>query len=246
MKKLLPTLVMLLVGLPLWPQDVQTDVYTGVLSFDVDSATLTFCKGAEGFRPGPGSVTNSGSTLTCDGSTGCFAPLSITSGMATGDAVLIGSGNVLNFVTAKASDNSITLDAAPTNNVTSVGWRFIHFVCGTGADDGWLPLAKFGRQATLVLEINQQNTTTGIDARFECRSSAPQAQPIQVFPSCPANACNTFQTYTATAGIATRTAVVLSEPWKECRVGLKLTSTDDGTDTGSAAEQVNVYLMGRK
>src|SRR5437867_3204304 len=109
MKKLLLALLFLLAPDAVRAQEAQTNVYVGVLRYDLDSTSTIYCKGAEGFIRGPGSVTNSGTTLTCDNSTGCFSPIAAGTGsIALGDALILGGGNVMNMVAAKATDNSIT------------------------------------------------------------------------------------------------------------------------------------------
>jgi len=240
LKKMKTLLVVLgLIGLGpkvLHSQSVQTNSYVSVLRYNLTSTSVIYCQGGESFRPSSGAVTTSGSSTTLTASAGA-TPFD---GLVVGDALVFNVDPVLRMITAKASGSSVTISSA-INLPNPTPFNFMHFNCGSGAEDGWMPMAKFGNTATLGFEINSQTTATGIDMRLECRSSAPDAQPIQAFPACSPGACNTFQTYVQTAtGITARTAIAVPEPWKDCRVGMKITSTQTGP------QSLNVYLMGRQ
>jgi hypothetical protein len=215
-------------------QEVDTRPYTAVLRYNLTSASVIYCTGGAGFIQSPGSATTVGSSTTVTASAGTpFDPLSV------GDAVIFG-GNTLNIVVTKTSGSVIVLDAA-INLVNPTGFRFMHFVCGSTINDGWLPMAVYGRQAVIVWEVISQTTASGIDVQVQCRSSAPDAGPVQVFPACASAACNTFLNIPASAtGVTAATGLIVEEPWSQCRVGLKI----DTTQTGP--QSINVYLMGRK
>jgi hypothetical protein len=218
---------------------------------DLDSASYEYCRtlgvgtGAGAAisrnRPSPVRVTTSGSSTTVAAVVSGTAPFRE---IVVGDIVSFGAVGAMleseRLVTAKASDDSITVNAAVqldqpvtgSSNGVTFTWRRLE--CGTGAENGWVYLG--GQDvAAFHLSIDQMNVSAGgIDVRVECRAYGPSAVPNQIF----------LNNYT-TAGIPSGRAVytISRVPYDECRVGTKL-GTDDGGDTGGNAEQVTITFYG--
>lgn len=162
--------------------------------------------------------------------------------LAVGDSIFIrDSGTQLvsrRLILAKASADSVTVDSA----ITLTNAAFTWLQSTTSATLGWLDISGWtGRTITIQYD---QGDLGQLDARIECRGSYPGSQPVQVFPSCTTGSCNTYQAYT-TVGIASRTSVVIPDPFGACRVGLKYT-TSDAADTTTNLEKVTVGFEGCK
>lgn len=132
-------------------------------------------------------------------------------------------------VTARASSDSVTVDAAIDLTATTTGpgvggWRFRYkkFRTGTGATNGWFDVSKFSSFQLQwdVLTLN----ATDITADLECRSSR-YAEPVVL----------TSNTFTAVGSYTYH----VTTPWAQCRTGLKLTG-----DTGTQA--VSIYFEGAR
>jgi hypothetical protein len=227
MRRLLLFLVLVL--LPAAAQ-AQVGQYISVLRYDLESASVIYCSGGPGWIQGSSTVSTSGSSTTLTAATaGTFDPLSV------GDSIFVAGS--FRRVDAKASGTSLTLSSAI--NTTATGWRYIHYVCGTGADAGAFGIAN-GEISTLVAEIVTM-TATSIDVRYECRTAAPDAGWIVVYPSAGNNECGAgtessgYCQFTAAASLA----LVVDEVWNQCRIGIKV-----NTDT-AGAESINLYAMTR-
>jgi hypothetical protein len=223
---------------------------SGILTghYDVDSATYTACRtigsGTAIQTPVPlvGPVSSSGTTLTAVSGT----PFD---GLAVGDVLVMpataaGILPEIRSIITFTSSTVVVVDTAPTSTLTSAQLSRLQQRCGTGNDAGWLKITDY-TNVTLTIQIAQINTTTGVDAIVECRSNAPGALPAQVYPDNSAGAAQ--RTYTA-ANHESRTRVSIS-PASGCpqvRVMFKLTSTDDGVDTTTARELIDVMVDGTK
>ena len=216
---------------------------TFVTNYDLDSTSYTYCvtTGQDGRafdapRQGAAKVSTVGSSTTVAAVTASSGPFTFVS---VGDVLFFKIDNVTStrYVTARASADSITVDTAInlSADASGYGFTFLKVVCGTTATDGWIPVTGW-RFKKLVSYIEQMNTTGGIDVRFECRDLTLDTNVIQVYPASGAN------NYTA-AGITSGIAVVLEEPWDECRIGYKITTSDDGGDTGANQEQIHAYVV---
>lgn len=226
MRKLL---FLVLLALPAAAQ-AQVSQYISVLRYDLASTSVIYCSGGPGWVQGTSTVSTSGSSTTLTAAAdGTFDALS------AGDSIYVAGS--FRRVDAKASGTSLTLSSAI--NTTATGWRYIHYVCGTGADAGAFTIAN-GKISTLVAEIVTM-TATSIDVRYECRTSAPDAGWIVVYPSAGNNECGAgteasgYCQFTAAASLA----LVVDEVWNQCRIGLKI-----NTDT-AGAESINLYAMTR-
>lgn len=218
-----------------------------VEKYDLDATDATACVTSDQVFPGSGMATTSGSstTVTSLGSTGSF------DGVAVGDTLYfrLASGVIVRYITAKASANSITIDTAATLSAdATVGVAFSYRTrsCGTAAGSGWMNVQGYDFK-TLVLQIDQLNVTGGISVKWQCRARGDQVAAVDVYPgaegTCPGGSVSSgFCNYTAVTGFA----LVIEEPWAQCRVLMKIGSADDGGDTGANAENINIYFIGTK
>jgi hypothetical protein len=227
MRKLLLFLVLLVLPAA---AHAQVNQYISVLRYDLESTSVIYCSGGPGWVQGTSTVSTSGSSTTLTAATaGTF------DAVAAGDSIFVAGS--FRRIAAKASGTSLTLSSAI--NTTATGWRYIHYVCGTGSDAGAFTIAN-GWISTLVAEIVTM-TATSIDVRYECRTSAPDAGWVVVYPSAGNNECGAgteasgYCQFTAAASLA----LVVDEVWNQCRIGLKV-----NTDT-AGAESINLYAMTR-
>jgi len=242
MKRIAVLLALLFASVSVHAQTTGTDqVANYMYKYDLDSATLTFCKliGREG-DPYGGDKTGSGLVKTTGSST------SITENtvgqnpftdVAVGDMLVFRrpTGVVDRRIVVTRTDAANIVVETAIDLSGGVAFRFRTLTCGTTATDGWVD-ASGSDHITVVYQIDQQNTTTGIDFRVDCRGPGPGASAVQVYPA------TGFVTDT-TATIANQHAVAVNGRWSACRVGVKLTSTDDGGDTGANAEQITAFIV---
>ncbi len=225
-RKILPFVLLAL------PAAVQAQVsqYISVLRYDLGSTSVIYCSGGPGWVQGPSTVSTSGSSTTLTAaSDGAF------DGLSAGDSIFVAGS--FRRIDAVASGTSLTLSSAI--NTTATGWRYIHYVCGSGSDAGAFTIAN-GTVSTLVAEIVTM-TATSIDVRYECRTSVPDAGWVVVYPSAGNNECGAgtessgYCQFTAAASLA----LVVDEVWNQCRIGLKINSDTAG------AEVINLYAQTR-
>jgi hypothetical protein len=225
-------------------------VTSGILTghYDIDSATYTACRtigsGTAIQAPVPlvGPVNSAGVTLTAVSGT----PFS---GLAVGDVLVMpptaaGILPEIRSIVTFTSATSVDVDTAPTVALANAQLGRLQQRCGTGDDAGWLRITDY-TNVTLTIQIAQINTTTGVDVIVECRSNAPGALPAQVYPDNSAGAAQ--RTYTA-AGHESRSRISISAA-AGCplvRVMFKLKSTDDGVDTTTARELLDVMVDATK
>jgi hypothetical protein len=224
----------------------EAQVTSGILTghYDVDSATYTACRtigsGSAIQTPVPlvGPVNSAGTTLTAVSGTP-FA------GLAVGDVLVMpptatGVLPEIRSIITYTSNTSVVVDTAPTATLTNAQLSRLQQRCGTGDDAGWLKITDY-TNVTLTIQVAQINTTTGIDAIVECRSNAPGALPSQVYPDNSTAAAS--RTYTA-AGHESRSRISISSAagCPQVRVMFKLKSTDDGADTTTARELIDVMV----
>jgi hypothetical protein len=222
-------LFLVLLALPAAVQ-AQVSQYISVLRYDLASTSVIYCSGGQGWVQGTSTVSTSGSSTTLTAaSDGAF------DGLAAGDSIFV--AGVFRRIDAVGSGTSLTLSSAI--DTTATGWRYIHYVCGSGADAGAFTIAN-GTISTLVAEIVTM-TATSIDVRYECRTNTPDAGWVVVYPSAGNNECGAgteasgYCQFTAAASLA----LVVDEVWNQCRIGLKI-----NTDT-AGAESINLYAMTR-
>lgn len=221
---------------------------TFLRAYDLDSTTLTYCVSSQ-LNTGIGRIKTSGSSTTVTTVTAgqsVFAPITV------GDTITVNvSGTeVFRTVTAKASDTSITVNAAVDleNSGNGYPWSYRDVACGTGANDGWLNVAGY-KDKVLTFGYDAGDATDGVDVRWECKTSVPGANPVTVYPgetdgcggaTLSSGFCNFA---TASVGITNRLALVVYEPWAYCRIGIKI-RTADASDAGANLESIDAGFNG--
>lgn len=215
--------------------------------YDVDSTSVTYCRMlGQGGSPFGGSIaglvnietSSSSQTITGvnPGSTAAFASIS------AGDLITVRTDPntvALIKVVTKTDDDTIVTDTAVNLDIDGgYAFRYWRQECGSTSTSGWLDISGYNdRNITIQYD---QGDLGSLDARVECRGSYPGAQPVQIFPSCTTGACNTYQAYT-TEGIASRTSVIIPDPFGVCRVGLKYSASDATTVTiGAATDDIDI------
>lgn len=98
---------------------------------------------------------------------------------------------------------------------------------------GWVTAWGYG-QVDVTFQIDQMDVTGGIDFKVECQDGTTTSTPVNVYPGTAGGATN----YTATGAVR----IVISEPWYQCRVGVKIGSADDGADTTTHAEKLTAVM----
>ncbi len=207
-------------------------------NYDLDATSYTYCvttgKNGDPFgapREGNSAVTAAASTTVAATTANTFPFLFVSVGDVLFFKDTVGAVTV-RYVTARASGDSITVDASTT--VTAANFTFLKVSCGTAVTDGWINVAGW-KTKKISTYIEQMNVTGGIDVRWECRDATIDSQIVQVYPASGAN------NYT-TAGITSGTSVVIEEPWDACRIGYKIGSADDGGDLTTNTEQIHAWL----
>ena len=190
---------------------------------DITDTSYSYCKmkGLNGdpFEPmlGTGRIETSGSSTTVTAETAGdvpFAPVSV------GDLLLISYGGTTyrRLVTARASDTSITINAAI--DTTGATWSWYKAACGATAADGWIG-ASSAWAMTFEVAVTTINATS-IGYIVECRIGGLAGAQM---------AASTITTAT-TAQYSFNSQTAGS--WDECRLGLKV-NTDTGVQSVSAS-----------
>jgi hypothetical protein len=218
-----------------------------VVNYDLDATSYTYCRHVGGAVIGkpkdvflPITTSGSSTTVTSVASNGAFTTVVVGDILyfnipQTDAALAATAGPVTRYVTARASADSITINAAVELPASGITFSYTAPECGTTAADGWFGIDSYDA-ATLQIQIAQLNVTGGIDYSLECG--------LIIGPS-------TSGIYTsdsvATANLTAvgTTTIALSEPYNICRLGLKIGSADDGDDLTTNTEQVTV-LVGRR
>lgn len=229
----------------------QIEERTWVREYDVDSATLTFCSSGT-LITGTGQLKTSGSSTTV---TSAVAGSASLSPIVVGDQLSVVSSTgaeTFRTVTAKASNDSITVSSA-VDWTTPVNFRFRKVTCGTDDESGWLPVGDFSQSLSIV-QYEAGDLTGGLSVQWQCRGAAPGSKPMKIHPPtgstdptvCGGGTLSTDFCVFATATVGTitnRFGVANPWPWSQCRVGFKAT-TADPSDAGANLESVTIYLIG--
>lgn len=219
------------------------------LQYDLDSTTGIACM-FNPPRPIPIPVSAAAST-TLAATTASTSPFALAS---VGDAVEINTGNistggapVRRWITAKASDDSVTIDASTT--VTGKTFQLFVRTCGTGATSGFIPVTSRSI-ATLQIAIEQMSVSAGgIAFKIEAYLSddPDHRNLINLWPGNSSSGADcadgTFASGFCVFTAATVLPVFTSTPYIQpsfIRVWMKLSDTDDGVDTGAVAEKVTI------
>jgi hypothetical protein len=183
-------------------------------------------------RAGTARVKTSGSSATVASNTASAGALGL---VAVNDLLLFNvKGQLLErLVTAKADADSVTVNSAID---LSAGYSYTYKrrYFGPDTEDGWISVAGFSGVAFLV-DVDQMNGTGGITTSAECRIAGPLAIVHQVGTD----------NITA-AGSKVYTVDLRLAAYDQCRIGIRWATNDDGSDTGSAQEQVSVAFAGSR
>lgn len=244
MRRALLTLCALLTGAPLFAQASQQAKAYFVSGYDLDATSYTYCvtTGKLGDPWGPAreskaQVETSGSSTTVTAVVADSLPFA---DLGVGDVLYFQTApgtTALRYITAKASGDSITVSSAIDLSAGSgfnFTWRDV--ACGTTAADGWINVSGYDAKIVTYIE-NLSVDAGGMDFRWECRDHTDDTNIITVYPE---------TNYAAEDGAGPGgRAVVITEPWDQCRVGMKLTD-DDNTDTGADIEIIHAYIVRAK
>jgi len=225
-------------------------------SYDVDSASLTYCllTGQNGdpfatARPGTSNIKTVGTSTTVTEFTSGALPFA---SLAVGDTIIVPRDNSAIpvtqtvTITAKASGASITVSTALTLTGTlGHPFNWLQQTCGTAVTNGWATVSGFS-VVSMTLQYDQGDLD-GLRVRWECRAAGVGAQPVIVYPG-ESSDCGIGGTLStdrcnfATAGVTSRLSVLVEgNPFAQCRVGLAFAATDT-SDAGAAIEQVTVAI----
>ncbi len=255
MKRLILALALVLGLVPFAQAQISRGVVDYVLAedWDLDATTYTapYFTNVAGYITEPGTqiprcITTVGSTTTTTALTTGQSPFAQA---AVGDEITVVPGStaggnasslpMVRYVSAKASADSITvgptawdLSVTPGGNGCSAGYtyRLKKFQSSTSA--GWIPSQGMSL-VTFLLGVDQINTTTGIDYKVECRHRG-NGVPDVIF-------IEKATTILTTAGTV---KVDITSPYDDCRLMVRMTSTDDGADIGAAQEKLNISMHG--
>jgi hypothetical protein len=229
------------------------------LRYDVDSATLTYCRmaGKNGSPFDDPIVVNpriktTGTSATVTEFTASTNPFNLVS---VGDVLVISTPTATDaeaktsaVVIAKASAASITVDPAVTlTGATGHLFGFYKIACGTTAADGWVAIPPATAQLGLLMQYDQGDLTALV-VRWECKGVDPFAEVVILYPG-ESSDCGIGGTLStdrcsyATAGVTSRLEVVDEAPtFSFCRVGLAWTGAD-ASDAGANLERVTVKAI---
>ena len=218
-------------------------LFTLAALYDLDSTSYIYCTttGERGFLDPPRNnqirVTSSTTTLA--------ATVALTSPFATvgvGDFVYVVVNGVPEerVVVARASADSLTMNAALSATMTNVqfGWR--DRTCGVEAANGWFPVNPF-TGVSISLMVSQIVVTGQIEFKIQCRDSGVDAQAVDVY----AEGMSIYRTGGYNAAQVDNDDIIIHNGVKlfhECRVGMLIDSADDGDDLTTNGEQVTIKV----
>jgi hypothetical protein len=207
------------------PVMAQVEDRSVLVDYDLDATSYTYClHGNE--QAGPASVQTSGSSTTVTAVTGTpFANLGVGDVMSW----TINSLPSYRIVSAKASSISLTVNSAIT--LTGDAFRYRPLACGTGSGDGWFNTGDGYNVKTITIFIPQMDATGGVTASIECRNAGVQSQ---------------LETVNYAAATTNGDARRVDAACEQMRVGFKIVTADDGADTTTHAEKVNVVFSGER
>lgn len=248
MKKLWLLLAGLLV-LPNLSYAQETKTGTLFYKFDLDSTSFTYCKvtGLNGAAidakpiPNDFKIKTTGSSTSVTENTASTNPFTL---LSAGDILVVqridGTTDVREIVTRTDAANVVIDSAVDWSGGFFFGW--FKQSCGITATDGWIDV-QGAESVGITFMLEQVNVTGGIDVRWECKDSSFANNPVIVYPGetdgCGGGTLSSGNCNFTTAGITSRTKVVLYESWSACRLGVKIGSADDGDDTGANLERIN-------
>jgi hypothetical protein len=242
----------------LLPTMSMADVYQAgatQIRFNADSTTVTYCsmlgQGGSVFGGAivaPFRLDTSGSNTTVTSETalqGALAPVAVndvifvrlTASPSVPDTGPFAGGYGA-VVTAKASDDSITVDPA-VNWSVGLPYTYYKATCGTTDAFGWVSVAG-ARSVTLKIAY-EQGDLDNLSWRFECRPSIVGGYEV-IYPN-ETSDCGSSGTLAsgfcdfATPGANASFSYTDFGNWSQCRIGFKVKTTD-ASDAGANRERV--------
>ncbi len=188
------------------------------LNYDLGATTLVYGRVVGRFDQGRlGAVSTVGSSTTL---TSTVAGTKVFAAVIVGDLLeftLPGTAVVgaRRRVTAKASDESLTLSSAIDLSAGCTAWNHLPYREGTAVTDGWHNVESAYRRAVKV-DIATLNAAGGLDISIECRGREDLTAPAVVL--------------TKNYAAATSDIIEVTEPSQSIRVGVKGNSGFAGTD----------------
>lgn len=225
------------------------DKATFVTVYELDATDPTYCvtTGTNGDPFGaPIQVTprieTSGSSTTVSAVTASSAPFAR---LAVGDQVIastgVGSAESIRYITAKASDDSVTVNAAVNWDIDGgVTFKWRKVTCGTTAASGWIDVG--GREVRVFVDVNQLNVTGGINITVEGKLNSADTQVYTIYPD-PDDSTSASECKEGNATAARHCVYVVPAGFDAIRVGFEIGTADDGGgDAGANAESVSAHL----
>ena len=221
----------LLVAIPLQAAvSVITQKKTLVSNYELDSTSMIYCKLADPINVQT-KIATSGASTTVTAVIASSAPFALVS---AGDVIGVSQNGqfVERTVVSKSDSDTIVVSANITIPAAGQYFWYRSGSCGTGAEDGWIPVEDMDK-FDFTIQIDAMGITAGgIDAAVQCRNLSPSTNYATVWST----------NYTST-GVDT---VLVTALYDQCRVGLKVGTTDDADGAGSGtAEDITVTFRGR-
>lgn len=248
-KMLLLALLSVLVATQAFAADVRKALLFS--NYDLDATDPTYCmftgvNGSPfgGALAGGAPVSTSGSSTTVAATTASTAPFT---DVAVGDILyFLSSGPqtapVVRYVTARASADSITVNAAIT--LTAASFTFKRRSCGTAATSGWVDVSTCF-DTKVSWRVTQQNTTGGISVVVRAKDNDDTGVGTQVYPPNNTGGTRECEDTGIFATTTTGCAVVIPEGWDSVRIGIEIVTNDDIDDATVNTEQVYANLRCR-
>ena len=219
--------------------------------YDVDSTSKTYCK-LVGERGDPfagpiplqGRIQTSGSSTTVTEETTGDNPFEQ---IGAGDVLVVDKGPAgidTVAVVTKASSASVTVNEA-VDWSNGYSFKFYDLQCGTGANDGWIPVGNYSSVNGVV--SFDQGDIAGLDFAMECKYGGLAGLLVQVYPGsgsgCGFGTLNTdVCTFSSTTFPNNHLAVVVANNgFEACRLALAY-RTSDTSDSGTNREEVSARI----
>jgi len=220
------------------PASAEVIVRTELFRYNLNTTTETFfVLGGSPGTAGTALIQATASTTVTAVSGSPFTSVSV------GDMLIISNSDGVEYeksVIAKASGASITV-SLPAVTLTSASFRWRKLASGTADTNGGFPVGTFSGY-TVQVSVDQLSLASGgIDIRLQCRTS-PKASWAPAYPATTPPTAQVPFNVTAVGSYTMPTVAI----YDSCRVGLKLSGADDATDTGTLAEYVSIYTIGKR
>lgn len=221
--------------------DSTTFVYPIALGPTAVPSTVIRPQAAEGWytpitQPSGSAVDRRIKTANYDPSVvSCVTSSSALDPVSTGDLVSVNDAfnrPLYASILSKTDSNTVEFDRSVDLTQTGcAAYRYRKVEAGGEIYDGWFSVAGH-EYTTIFVDVAQIVTSTslGIDLQIEC-AAAHALTTAQVLAS-------------SNITVAGGYAVAVPEPWDMCRVGMKITDTDDDT-TSTTLEAISVYAIRR-